>query len=191
MFVTVVLGAGVLFIVLSDPPRTVCDSQLELFDEKVRDFLLLDSRKPNRKTTRYTKLHETCRATSSAGGCYELFLNLKQMIKDAKTVSVECHGKLRGHTQYSTAVWQSLDLMAQLAWGAKPPLTPALKTGWLDPADLNLYCELKNSAIYVFSEEKWNSFVAGYFKSLPGAANLPRNEAWQKMLFSVNCTQYL
>lgn len=192
LFVTIVLGAGVLLIVLFNPPQTVCDSQVEQFHEAQKDFLFLDViKQPKRKQTRFAKLIDTCKVTNSAGGCYELFYNLKKMLKDAGAVSPECFGKLKGHQGFSMAIWQSVDLMVKLAWGEKPPQSTGLKSGWFDPADLNLFCELKNSAVNVFTQDRWNEFAGEYFTTLPGASSLQRSDAWQKMLFSVNCASYL
>jgi hypothetical protein len=191
IFVAIVLTAGVLFIVLSDPPHTVCDSQVEAFNEATKDFLALDSAKANKKQTRFARLVETCKATNSPGGCYELFMNVKSLLRDSRTVSPECNGKLASHDGYTKAIWESLDLMVKIAWGEKPPQTPALKVGWFDPSDLNLFCLLKDVAINVYSQDRWNSFVEGYFTSLPAVSTLPRNDVWQRMLLSLNCSSYL
>lgn len=191
IFVILVLSAGVLFIVLSDPPRSVCDTQMSSLEEAARDFLALDEiNKPNRKQTRFLKLVETCRATNSAGGCYELFLSLKNMLKSVGAVSQECVAKLASESTITEAVWTSLDLMTRLAWGEKPPNMSTLRAGWFDPSDLNLFCQLKNLALNIYPEVKWNNFVENYFEQLPGAKSLDRAEAWQRMLFSVNCSSY-
>jgi hypothetical protein len=192
LLVALVLSVGILFIVLSDPPRTVCDSQIEKFKETTSEFLSLDPlKKPNRKQTRFAKLVETCKSTNSSGGCYELFYSVKQMLKEAETLSPECRPKLAGLTGYSATIWETASLMSQIAWGAKPPVSVALKVGWFDPADLNLFCQLKESAIQVFGEARWNTFADGFFKTLPGAQEMDRNEAWQRMLLSLNCSGYI
>lgn len=192
IFVTLILAAGVLFIVVSDPPRSVCDTQLSRFDEAVKDFLALDQiKKPNRKQTRFARLVETCKSTNTAGGCFELFLSLKHMLKDVGAISHECLVKLNQHTAFTEAIWSSLDLMTRLAWGDKPPEMATLKIGWFDPSDLNLFCDLRRTSVNIYSEVKWNSFVEAYFEKLPGVKSMNRNEAWQRMLFSVNCSLYL
>lgn len=191
MFVAIVLAAGVLFIVLSDPPRTICDSQMKHFKELSKDFLFLDPAKPIKKETRYAKLLETCRSTNSPGGCLQLFGNLKSMLKDANTFSPECYGKLSSMGEFTGALWGSLDLMAKLAWGASGPKSAFEKTGWFDSADLNLYCSMKKVAIDVYGQSRWDSFIGEYLNSLPQAATLGRNEAWARMLFSVSCSAYL
>lgn len=191
MFVAIVLAAGVLFIVLSDPPRTICDSQMKHFKELSKDFLFLDPAKPIKKETRYAKLLETCRSTNSPGGCLQLFGNLKSMLKDVNTFSPECYGKLSSMSEFTGALWGSLDLMVKMAWGAAGPKSAFEKTGWFDSADLNLYCSMKKVAIDVYGQSRWDGFVSEYLNSLPQAATLGRNEAWARMLLSVSCSAYL
>ena len=191
MFVTLVLGAGVLFIVISDPPRNLCDSQIDVLNADTNRFLGSDPQKPSQATSNYVRLRDICKSTNTPGGCYEFFSELKKMVKEMRAVSPECQKKITSSGAVIGAVWESLDLLARIAWGNEPPLTAAVRAGWLDAADLNLFCELKTQVLRIHSEERWNSFVEGYFKSLPGADKLPRSDVWQRMLFSTNCASYL
>lgn len=186
-----VLVIGVLLIVLWSPPRTLCDSQVDTYKKATQDFLGKDPKKLTRKTSQFSKLLETCKVTNSAGGCYELFMGMKRALKHTDAISPECYSKLGDLAEYKGLVWDGLDRMVRLAWGGQPPETPVLKTGWFDAADLNLFCQLKSQSNLVYGEAKWAQFIEGYFKELPGATTLPRAEAWQKMLFSVNCTPYM
>lgn len=190
MFVTIVIGAGILFIILMNPPRTVCDSQVQTFMASNADLLSSTPNKMTQKESRYKRLYDTCKGTNSPGGCLELFLSVRQLIKDTHTVDSKCFGAVKGQQAFNDAIWMTADLMAIMAWGSRPPLSPELKNGWLDVADLNLFCELKNTAINFYSQDTWNGFVEKYFKSLPGAESLDRNTAWSRMLFSANCNAF-
>ncbi|MCA9780719.1 MAG: hypothetical protein KC800_28550, partial [Candidatus Eremiobacteraeota bacterium] len=106
VFVTIVLTAGVLFIVISDPPKTVCDSQLSKFKDATKDLLTLDPiKRPLQKSTRFRTLLDSCKATNSAGGCYELFLSMKRLLKDTRNVSPECLGKLGAYEEFKSSLW--------------------------------------------------------------------------------------
>ncbi len=189
-FVALVLTVGVLYIVLSDPPKNICDAQLDQFNKVSLGLLSLNPKQPSRKVTHFQELFEICKTTKSPGGCYELFASVKQIIKNTHAVAPECNSKLAGHAAFGSAVWSTLDLMARLAWGEHPPSLPGQKQGWLDPADLNLYCSLKNISVNIFGKERFDSFQEGYFQSLPEAARMARNDAWSRMLFSVNCAGF-
>ena len=41
---TLVIGGGILFIILSDPPVGVCDTQKNVFKENMTPFLFLDKK---------------------------------------------------------------------------------------------------------------------------------------------------
>jgi hypothetical protein len=189
IFVALVLGVGVLFIVFSDPPRTICDARMKAFDEGAKGFLTVDPVK--KREARFGKLLDICKKTNSVGGCYELFQNLRETVKATRLVGADCYSKLASRGEVKNAIQQSLDFMVRSAWGAEPPTTPALKAGWLDASDINLFCQLKTLMMDLYGENSWNGFIEGYFKELPKAQSLERTDAWQKMLFSVNCASYL
>ncbi len=191
IFVTLVLTVGILFIVLSDPPHHVCDSQLEKFSEATKDFLKLDPARKTQKEIRFKKLLDVCKSTNTPGGCLELFMNVRQVLKDANAVSLECRKKLSSNVGFDAVIWQTMDVMVKIAWGEKPPMTTTLRINWFDPADLSLFCRLKRAADTVYGQERLSRFMEPYFQSLPGAKTLNRTEAWNKMLFAQDCAGYL
>lgn len=200
MLVGLLLAGGVLFIVLSDPPRTICDSQIKHFTELTGSFLAIDkTAKPVRSDSRFNRLMETCKTSNAAGGCYELFSSLKKMITEIYVVSPECYSDLQNHSNFKSALWNSLDLMVRLAWSTQDVSqaatagysTATTSRGWFDSSDLNLYCRMKKSSIDIYGQQMWDSFTAEYFSLLNGADKIPREEAWQKMLFSINCQSFL
>ncbi len=190
-FVALVLTIGVLYIVVSDPPKNICDAQIDQLDLLSVGLLSPNPKDLSHKTSKFQDLFAVCEQTKSPGGCYELFLNLRTILKNSRTVSPECYGKLSGHTAFSDAVWSSLGLITKLAWGEKAPEVPALKLAWLDEADLNLLCSLKQEAIDVYGKERFDTFQEQFFTSLPGAEKMKRDDVWNRMIFSVNCASYL
>lgn len=189
-FVALVLTVGVLYIVLSDPPKGICDAQMDQFKKVNLGLLSLNPKQPSRKLTHFEELFEICKTTKSPGGCYELFASVKQIIKNTRAVAPECYGKLSNHEAFQKSVWSTLDLMVHLAWGDHAPQLPAQKVGWFDPADLNLFCTLKNTATNIFGKERFDAFQEGYFQSLPESNSMPRTETWPRLLFSVSCGSY-
>lgn len=190
-FVALVLTVGVLYIVLSDPPKNICDAQIEQFETVNRGLLTLDPKKPTKRVSRFKELIELCRSTKSAGGCYELFGIVKVILKNARLVEPACYSKLADQDDFKNAVWSSLDMLVRLAWGEHPPATANQRQGWLDGANLNLFCSLKSTATNVFGKSDFENFQETYFTSLPETNGLQRAEVWSKMIFSVNCANYL
>jgi len=190
-FVALVLTVGVLYIVLSDPPKNLCDAQIDQFDLINVGLLSPNPKDPSHKTSKFQDLYAICKQTKSPGGCYDLFLNLKIILKNYRTVGPECFGKLSGHAALSDAIWSSLDLMARIGWGEKAPEVPALKLAWLDSADVNLLCNLKQSAIDIYGKERFDAFQEQFFKSLPDTDKMSREDIWSRLVFSVSCEAYM
>lgn len=182
-FVSITLG--VAFIVLSDPPKTVCDAQLDVFKKSQVGFLF-----PGKKAPQLPELVKFCKASNSAGGCYELFRHLKQMLQGLKAIPQECQAEAGELEIVRGITYSSLDLIVRLAWGEKPPAHVNVKFGWLDTSDMALFCDLKEAAIRYWGEGTWGSFRERYFQALPGANSLARDEAWQLMILSSNCNQF-
>jgi hypothetical protein len=187
--VLLILG-GILFIVLSHPPHTVCDSQIEVVNKNQRKFLVRDSKSKFAVTSRYNRLREQCFNTNTPGGCYELFHEMKTLVYDLRNLPVECASMLSDEDRYKKAIWDSTDLLVMLAWGKSPPSSPSAKFGWLEISDIALFCGLKERIIAMYGEEDWQSFYERKLTDLPGVGDLSRNQAWELSLFSENCSRY-
>ena len=74
--------------------------------------------------------------------------------------------------------------------GEKPPAAYHSKFGWLDTADISLYCKLKGRYQATYGEGAWTSLREKMMKELPGAAEMPRNQVWDMIIFSENCARY-
>lgn len=191
LLVGILLGGGTLLVVFLNPPYTVCDSQIEVFKASQIGFLYVNPKDKMIKTTQYELLTERCKQTNSPGGCYELFLKLKQLLNDLDRVPRECASDVTGLAEVQKALWKQMKLMVELAWGSKPPGSFNEKLGWLDPADLALYCRLKRSLEEFYGIEEFTGFRERMFKDLAGVAGIQRNQAWEMMLLSTNCSKYL
>jgi hypothetical protein len=189
--VTLALIGGVAFIVISDPPHTLCDSQLEAFTKSQKGFLLINPDRPGEKTPLFKRLVEQCKAANSPGGCYELFLQMRGMLAKSKTVSVKCTKQLGETALFKNTVLGVAGLMMKLAWGDKPPLSYYEKFGWLDNADIALFCELKTRAGNTIGGQVWNDFVSTTMVALPGAETMNRDKIWGLSLASANCNKYM
>ncbi len=190
VLVTLVLAIGIVFIVLSDPPKNVCDAQVDAFTKSTAKWLAIDSKDRFQTRTKIEQWMSTCQTTGDTGGCFPLFEGVRQVLRVKNSVSPQCFGKLGEQSAFSKMIWQTLDLMGRLAWGAKPPLSSAVKTGFLDASDISLFCALQEAATDIYGRNQYQAFLQPYFADLPGASSLSRQDAWDKMIFSVNCQAY-
>lgn len=190
MLAFVAIAGGILFIIASKPPHTVCDSQLETIQKAQQNFLYKDPKAKKVNTTKYQRLYEHCKITNAPGGCYELFQEMKTLLTDLSNLSRECAGPLGGVAEHKKALWDVMDLLIRIGWGVKPPDSYHAKFGWLDTADISLYCNLKTRITSFYGENSWNNFREKMMKELPGAKDIAREQVWELSLFSENCSRY-
>ncbi len=186
----VAIVAGILFVVLSDPPHSVCDSQLEVLRESQKHFLYRDPKQAKILTTKYERMRNHCKLTNDPGGCYELFLEMKRLLNDFNTVSGDCGSAAGSVAEHKKALWETVELLVRFAWGEKAPEAYHAKFGWLDKADMSLFCNLKSKIVSFYGEPAWASFREKMMRELPGAKDAARNHVWDMSLFSENCARY-
>lgn len=185
-----VIVGGILFIVLSDPPKTVCDAQLEIFKNNQQSFLYKNPKSKVEKTTKFDRLFEHCKRTNAPGGCLELFQLTKRMMDDLNAVPSECRSAAAELVEVKKGVIYLTELLVRLAWGDRPPQTYAQKMGWLDVADVSLFCQLKARYTEYYGEPSWAALREKLLKSLPGADKLSRAQVWDLSILSENCSRY-
>ncbi len=189
----VAIGAiliGLLLIVLNDPPRTVCDSQLQVFAESQKRFLYPSEKNGVGLRPEFDKGIELCKREPTPGGCSEFFEKIKKMTEDIENLPRSCAENAAATAEIQRGLWLSIDLMVRLAWGEKPPLTYAQRNGWLDMADVALFCRLKRQATDIFGVERWNEFRNSILGQLPGATPIGFEQAWQRSILSTTCDNF-
>ncbi len=187
---TGIIIIGIFFIILSDPPHTVCESQLEVLKANQNNLLYKNPKSKFQKVTKYQRLRDQCLNTNSPGGCYELFQEIKLLLQDLSAVPNSCAQQAGAVKEVKEAVWESTEILVKLAWGHTPPSAYHAKFNWLDTADISLFCRLKNRIVVTYGDTAWNSFRERMMTSLPGAKDLPRNRVWDMSIFSENCARY-
>jgi hypothetical protein len=184
------IAGGMAFIIMSQPPHSLCDSQLEVIDSAQRRFLYKDPQSKKIVTTKYELLRDHCKRTNDPGGCYELFQEIKIMNHDLGMLTSECQPVVADIKEYKRAMWETVETLVRLAWGESPPASYTSKFGWLDSADLSLFCNLKDRIVAAYGEDQWDSFRERMMSELPGTKDLPRNQVWDLSIFSENCARY-
>lgn len=185
------IGAGILyFVTLYDPPHTVCESQLEVFREAEKRLLFPDEKRKTLVTTKFQSLSRQCRETNDPGGCYELFQEVKMMLRDLQAVPSDCLSRAGEIEEVDNALNNTIELLVRLAWGEKPPATYYQKFGWLDTADISLFCKLQQQIKDTYGTKRFEDFRERMFKELPGADKMSRSDVWDLTIFSVNCGRY-
>jgi hypothetical protein len=187
------VALGIAFFLINDPPRTVCDSQIEAFKTAQADFLYKEKNFPKAKkltTRRYQYMHDLCRDSNNPGGCYEYFSLVRNLLRDLEAFPEECSTTPRKISEVDFVLKKTMEMMVRIAWGEQPPTAYHAKFNWLDTADIALYCKIKSYFIRIYGNPSWDAFQNKLMLDLPGAKDLPRNQIWDMSLFSENCARY-
>lgn len=206
-FLAILIGIGVFMLV--SPPHTVCDTQEATLREMQKGNIFPTEVKKNKIPPTLVRAKEACQLGNSAGSCYEYFMVLKKVADDVGKASGECTAQLFNVNEVKSALNDGLELMVRLAWGTKPPEPGLERFGWMQDAEIAIFCRLKSIYIRANGEEGWTALRQRVTAKLPGeeapfstdptratvepkkaTAVLPEREIWNRSLFSVRCETY-
>jgi len=179
---------GFFVIVQSDPPRTVCGSQLELFQQQQKEFLYGGTQ--NSKQPLANKYYSVCKESNSPGGCFEFFLRLKKLNQDLESVPSQCSEEFAQEDTLKSWIMKSMKLMTDISWGDRGPASVTRKNAWFDASDLSMFCDLKKHATRIYGVEVLDQWRESTLSSLPEAEKLDHESLYQKSLISTPCEAY-
>ena len=184
------IAIGFFLIVYFNPPQTVCDSQMLLFREAEATFLYGSSPHGISHPPAIKEMFDQCQASNDPGGCFALLNGLKKMSIDLRNIPHQCAETAAGEGEIKNWLLKSLELMTQIAWGEKAPISFTDKHAWFDSSDIALFCSLKENASRILSEEFMYDWRRSIIHQLPQADKMEGDEAWRKSLFSTACDNY-
>lgn len=185
-----VIGGGILFIIASDPPVTVCSHQIKVFEEAETGNLVKDPKQKFRDVPRFDKLVDICKQANNLGGCYELFNSIRKTLDRSRGISLECLPDWGGSSMVKNYFQKSLTSFVEMAWGPQPPKSELFRLNWLESPQLRLFCRLQDSYILTYGENAWAQKREQLLAALPGFKELGREKAWGRSLVSLNCSSY-
>jgi len=194
MIASLAIILGTILVVLNDPPHSICDTQVESFKKRQKNFLgktVANEFREGQQTSKDVHLRDLCKRTNSQGGCFELFYQTKAVLDILEGVSRECTEEVGSLSGVKRLLWKNLSLTVKLAWGENPPTTSYEKLNWLTLDDVNVYCRTKMVTMRLYGNESWAAFREKMLVVLPGAKDLSRDDLWQLSIFSENCQKYL
>ncbi len=192
------------FIYFSQPPRTICDTERETFEESLKGELYPErvSKKQGVRPAEISKARDYCKLGNSSGGCYEYFNLLRQIVRSMDLLSPECTNVLAEASQVQSALKEGLSLMVQLAWGDQPPADQ--NQNWFRSADYAVFCKVREQLKKIMVEDELADFYNAIFSGLPGpkpkdefspkikaAQTMPSNEIYKKSILSLRCESYM
>ena len=204
-----ILSIGIAVIYFSNPPRSICDTERDAFQETLKGELYPEriDKKKGRLPPQILGSRRLCKQGNSGGACYEYFNMLRNISQEIKRQTTECYATIIEAPGVLPSLKEGLFLMTQLAWGEQPPEDNT--KNWFSRADLSAFCSIKDILKDSMEEEDWADFHSQIMESLPGPkpsaetatpeenALRPKaiqaigeKQVFQKSLLSLNCRNY-
>lgn len=209
IIVFVVFFVAIAGILLSNPPYTKCQTQIEILHKNMTGEIFSRQGKRLTFSPRLNARIESCKLGNGPGGCFELFQMLRRVTRELRNFPSECSEDLTDVGEVARAIKEPMALMVQLAWGESPPAGPQVRNKWFEPADLALFCELRDTYVRIYGMEEFDQFRKAVSGSLPGEPPmfsegqcvncefrkkapqvLTADDIWKRSLFSTPCQSY-
>lgn len=209
IIVFVVFFVAIAAIILSNPPYTRCNTQMEILRKNLSGDIFSAQGKQMMFSPRLNREIQTCKTGNGPGGCYELFQTLRRMNRELGNFPPECSQDLTEVGEVQRAMQEGMSLMAKIAWGESPPTSVESRFRWFEPADLALFCNLRDNYVRIFSKEQYDQFRLSIVSRLPGEPPtfsegkcvncefrkmapqvMSQDDIWQHSLFSAPCQLY-
>lgn len=210
LLAVLVISVGIIVAYLANPPRTICDTEREAFQESLKGELYPEriDKKKGRRPPQIRQARSMCKQGNSSGSCYEYFNMLKNIAREIKRQTTECYATIIEAPGVLPALQEGVLLMSQLAWGDQPPEVNT--KNWFSHGDYAAFCSIKDILKESMDEEQWAEFHAQVMASLPGPKptdaipgtvdprprasaiqTLGEKQVYSKSLLSLNCRNYL
>ena len=190
LLVFILLASGVVFVLVNDPPHTLCKTQIEQFKKAEKGILFKDSLSVYKQPL-MVRLIEQCKLSNAPGGCYDLFGRLRRLLRHFRLVSSDCTSQLSSLKEVKKILFGQLQIMTLLSWREEILAGKVSKFNWLSSADMTLFCRIKNKVILFYGRPLYSQFEQGVIKSLPGSEKQSPDFIKKKTIFSEPCSKYL
>lgn len=186
LFGFIVIVAVLIFMVFNNPPKTLCEIQMQEISERLsKRFIRGNDR--GKFESKVTEALEICMASNSPGACKDIFDRFNFLEGVVRTLPTEC-GSHPSSAKIKGFLHEAIRLFGKIAWGDTTPINRYNTTAWLDTSDLGLYCRIKRQYFRLYGKQAWKGYVQKVARSLPEAKNLRNKDLWQFSLYSYNCT---
>ena len=177
---------GYLLIIGFNPPRTVCDEQLDVFRESQASFLNPGGKKVTKSAA--SEMYDLCKSDNGPGGCFDFFLNIRTMVDSLERIPKNCAETVAADDQIKNWLLRAMTLMTQIAWGDPSQAAyVSKKHSWLDASDFRLYCRMKALASRYYGDDGFQEFRESVLSTLLGADKMSREQKWSRSIFSSPC----
>jgi hypothetical protein len=181
---------GIIYFVVQDPPRTICDEQFSIFKKENAKYLYPYEKNSIVVPPGIKRDIEACRIGNSPGGCYDWLEGIKKMVHATRNIPDKCGGS-RIEELAPLKQWfdQSMFLFSQISWNNTGTIRDGL-FNWLEQDDMAMFCRLKDEYIRLIGKDEWRALENSLGVGLMKLKKTPKKETWERTILSHKCRVY-
>lgn len=205
ILVPIVLIVGVLGILFLKSPHSPCENQLEAFKNSMVGTLYPKKIRTATRPPRYFDNQRDCKQGNSSGACAAFFEDLRRYESEFRLLVRQCRDSAPEISEANQIAEKAIETFVQLAWASYREQSPTDILGWLGPAEMGLYCRLKQDYIDLLGFEALQDLQSRVISKLSlsrdsceacqegGQAILKfdSQELMKRTLFAASCSVYL
>lgn len=180
---------GIIYFVVQDPPKTICDEQFEIFKKENSRYLYSYEKNSITVPPGIKRDLEACRAGNSPGGCFDWLEGLKKMIHGTRNIPDECGARIQELDPLKQWLDQSVFLFSQISWNSTITVRDGL-FNWLEDDDMAMYCRLKDEYIRLLGKDAWRQLENLLGMQLMKLKKTNKKETWERTILSHHCRLY-
>lgn len=177
----------IIYFVIQDPPKTICDTQFEIFKKDNAKYIYGYSKKNIVIPPGIQKDLKSCQEGNSPGACYDWMENLKLLIHSSRRLPAECGERIKELGAYKSFLDHSAFIFSQISWNDTITVRKGLYN-WLEEDDVQLFCNLKKEYIRLLGLPAWKGLQTSLYNEVVKAKKVPpTKEAWERTVLSHPC----
>lgn len=157
----------IALLIMSDPPHTFCDTQIEHFKEVQKGKIYEDSKDYHKIKSAIKREKKNCETQNSSGACYDYFFYLKQVLKDLRLLSHECKVQVFTDSKVKKTLEEALTLMTAIAWREEVLYGKINKFNWLNRTHIALFCKIKKNYILQYGRTGYQTLETKILNQIP------------------------
>ncbi|MCB0368318.1 MAG: hypothetical protein KDD45_02490 [Bdellovibrionales bacterium] len=203
----VIIFLGSLFFFWSDPPHSICSTEILSYKRSLKGAVYAYQDKKNIIPATITSAMATCRSGKSSGSCISYFDIINSMIINTNQVETSCLPELYADPNVMKYLKNFFLISSALAWGDEVPKES--QTNWFSESNLLVFCKVKKSLKEYLPEEEYEGLVNTALSSFPykilsfeykedsveyqnnkAILKMNKQDVYNKSILSLRCERY-
>ncbi len=190
----------ILYFIYDDPPKTVCDLQMDIFKKETQNYIYGYAKKAVKFSPEYQKQLALCHQQNSPGACYDWMEGIKKTLHFSHNIPDECSAEKQGFVRDLKQMtgsedklgpykkWMSISLytFSQISWNDSNVVRQGLYN-WLDEEDIAVFCHLRREYLRLYGKESFTQLQNSFHGQLIKLKNKTAKEAWDRSILSYRC----